>query len=111
MSPETWNRVRRLHAGTDIELPIDAAEGGIHEQFIYVLKGAVNAKVESEERVVGPGEVIHIPSDALHNVVARTGEDVVYMVAKDTSFGIHGIPEDGKKSGPHYEPGSNSTGQ
>lgn len=82
-----------------------------NEQFIYVLKGEVNASVEGEKRVVGPGEVIHIPSNALHDVVARAEGDVVYFVAKDTSFGIHGIPEDGKKSGAHYEPGFKSAGK
>jgi hypothetical protein len=38
-------------------------------------------------------------------MVATTKEDVVYYVAKDTTFGIHGIPEDGGKTGAHYEPG------
>jgi hypothetical protein len=60
-----------------------------NEQFNYVLKG----------------EIIHVPPNALHSMVATTEEDVVYYVAKDASFGIHGIPEDGEKTGAHYEPG------
>ena len=76
-----------------------------NEQFIYVLKGSVTATVEDQEKIAGPGEVIYIPSDALHNMVATTDEDLVYYVSKDTSFGIHGVPEDGKKTGGHYESG------
>jgi len=79
-----------------------------NEQFIYVLKGAVKAMVEDQERIVKAGEVIHIPSNALHNMVADTEEDLIYYVAKDTSFGIHGIPEDGKKTGAYIEPGLES---
>lgn len=76
-----------------------------NEQFIYILKGRIKARVEDEEKVAQPGEVIHIPPNALHSMVATTGGDLVYLVAKDTSFGIHGIPEDGKKTGAHVEPG------
>jgi len=76
-----------------------------NEQFIYILKGKVKAEVEGQNKIASPGEVIHIPPDALHNMVATTDEDLVYLVAKDTSFGIHGIPEDGQKTGAHYEPG------
>ena len=76
-----------------------------NEQFIYVLKGKVMAKIEDQEKVAGVGELIHIPADALHSMVAAADEDLVYYVAKDTSWGIHGIPADGKKTGAHYEPG------
>ena len=76
-----------------------------NEQFIYILKGKVKAEVEGQKKIASPGEVIHIPPDALHSMVATTDEDLVYLVAKDTSFGIHGIPEDGQKTGAHYEPG------
>lgn len=76
-----------------------------NEQFIYILKGSVKATVEGQEKVAYPGELIHIPPDALHSMVAMTDEELIYLVAKDTSFGIHGIPEDGKKTGAHYEPG------
>jgi quercetin dioxygenase-like cupin family protein len=76
-----------------------------NEQFIYILQGSVIARIEDKEKIAGKGEVIHIPVNALHSMVATTQEDVVYYVAKDTTFGIHGIPEDGEKTGAHYEPG------
>lgn len=76
-----------------------------NEQFIYLIEGSLKATVEDQERIVKPGSVIHIPANALHSMVATTDEDVKYLVAKDTTFGIHGIPEDGKKTGGYYEPG------
>ena len=76
-----------------------------NEQFIYILKGKVNARVEDQTKTLGPGEVVHIPADKLHSMVATADEELVYFVAKDTTFGIHGIPEDGQKTGAHYEPG------
>ena len=76
-----------------------------NEQFIYILKGKVKAQVEEEVKTLGPGELVHIPADKLHSMVATEDEELVYLVAKDTSFGIHGVPEDGLKSGAHYEPG------
>ncbi len=79
-----------------------------NEQFIYVLKGKLKARVEDQEKVVGSGELIHIPPNALHNMVATTDEDVQYFVAKDTTYGIQGIPADGKKTGGYFEPGYGS---
>jgi len=76
-----------------------------NEQFIYMMQGSVIARIEDQGKRAGKGEVIHIPVNALHSMVAATEEDIVYYVAKDTTFGIHGIPEDGKKTGAHYEPG------
>ncbi len=76
-----------------------------NEQFIFILKGRARAVVNGEEKIVGPGEVVHMPADSLHNVVALPGEDLAYLTAKDTTFGIHGIPADGKKTGGFYAEG------
>ncbi len=76
-----------------------------NEQFIFVLTGKARAVVNGEEKIIGPGEVVHMPADSMHNVIALTGEDLVYLTAKDTTFGIHGIPGDGRNTGGFYEPG------
>ncbi|MBA7657604.1 hypothetical protein ES703_65543 [subsurface metagenome] len=76
-----------------------------NEQFIYVLKGHLKATVEDQEKIVSPGGLIHVPSNALHSIVATTDEDVQFFVAKDTSWGITGIPENGEKSGGYYKRG------
>jgi quercetin dioxygenase-like cupin family protein len=74
------------------------------EQFNYVLKGALKAWVEGEEKTVGPGGLIHIPANALHTIVAVGDEDCIFFVAKDTGadpeLGTGGVPEDADVSAP-----------
>ncbi len=38
------------------------------EQFSVILKGRMRFTVEGEERVLGPGELAHIPSNAPHSI-------------------------------------------
>ena len=76
-----------------------------NEQFHYVIKGHLNAMVEGQEAIVGPGEVIHIPPNAVHATVATPDEDVIFFTAKDLSWGIEGIPADGEDTGAYYEKG------
>jgi quercetin dioxygenase-like cupin family protein len=38
-----------------------------HEQIGTVLKGKIEFSVEGETKIVGPGEVYHVPSNALHS--------------------------------------------
>jgi quercetin dioxygenase-like cupin family protein len=38
------------------------------EQFSFLLKGRLRFVIGSEERVLGPGEVAHIPSGVLHSI-------------------------------------------
>jgi quercetin dioxygenase-like cupin family protein len=41
-----------------------------HEQFSSLLAGALRVELEGKEIVVRPGEVLHIPSNVPHRVVA-----------------------------------------
>ena len=75
-----------------------------NEQFNYVLQGRFKVKVEDEEKVMGPGELVHIPADAPHYMVAVSDGGGDYYVVKDTSWGIAGAAVDGKKTGAHYDP-------
>jgi len=76
------------------------------EQFNYVLKGVLKAMVEGEERMVQPGELIHIPANALHTTMASRDGDCVYLMIKEvTPFGTSGVPENPNVKGPRYEPG------
>jgi len=54
----------------------DAPKGAIvekhshpHEQMLYVISGSLRFQLEEEEQVLGPGEIVHIPSDKEHSVV------------------------------------------
>lgn len=76
------------------------------EQFNYVLKGTLKAKVGDEEALVGPGGLIHIPAHVVHTVVATGEEDAVFLVVKDkrTAYKIDAVDGD-QTAGPLYEPG------
>jgi quercetin dioxygenase-like cupin family protein len=52
-----------------------------NEQIIYVLSGRVWAKVGDEEAEVGPGGVIHIPPNLVHEI--RALEDTTFLSSKD----------------------------
>lgn len=76
-----------------------------NEQFNYVLKGEIRARVEDEETTMKPGDIVHIPANAAHYLVAVSEGGADYFVVKDTSWGIAGAALDGQKTGAHYEPG------
>lgn len=76
------------------------------EQFNYVLQGKLKAWVGGQEQIVGPGGLIHIPTNTLHTIVATPEQDVVFFMVKEvTPLGTAGIPEDPDVKGPRYEPG------
>ncbi|MDF1592112.1 MAG: cupin domain-containing protein [Desulfobacterales bacterium] len=79
-----------------------------NEQFNYILKGTFKAKVEGEEKTLVPGELMHIPANAHHYLIAVSDGGGDYFVAKDMSWGIAGNAVDGKKTGAHYDLGFES---
>ena len=76
-----------------------------NEQFNFVLSGRFKYRVVDAEGVAGPGELIYIPANAQHYVVAVGDEDGSYLAVKDTSYYIAGEAVDGLRSGAHYDPG------
>jgi quercetin dioxygenase-like cupin family protein len=84
-----------------------------NEQFNYVLKGTFRVKVEEEEKIMNVGDLVHIPAEASHYMVAVSDGGGEYFVVKDASWGIAGEAVDGKKTGAHYdqgfEPGNKNT--
>jgi quercetin dioxygenase-like cupin family protein len=49
----------------------------LHEQFAYVLEGALKFTVNGQEQIVRSGEVISIPPNARHNAEAL--EDTINL--------------------------------
>ena len=49
------------------------------EEAIYVLEGRVEQWVERERRLLGPGEVAHIPAGVVHATFNPTSEDAVIL--------------------------------
>ncbi len=52
-----------------------------NEQIIYLLEGKLQARVGDEERTVGPGEVIHVPPNVVHEV--RALEHSLFLSSKN----------------------------
>lgn len=77
------------------------------EQYNFVLKGQLKPWVDGEERVIGPGESVHIPANTLHSIVAVGDEDCIFFMVKDTSAdpeqGTSGVPDDPNVSAPRKE--------
>jgi quercetin dioxygenase-like cupin family protein len=77
------------------------------EQYNFVLKGQLKPWVDGEERVIGPGESVHIPANTLHSIVAVGDEDCIFLMVKDTSAnpkqGTSGVPDDPNASAPRKE--------
>jgi quercetin dioxygenase-like cupin family protein len=76
-----------------------------NEQWNYVVQGKLDVNIDGKECVAGPGTLLYFPANIVHSTVAQEEEDVFFFVVKDTSHSIHGIPADGKNSGPAYRPG------
>lgn len=74
-----------------------------NEQFNYILKGAFRARVEDKEKILHPGDLMHIPANTHHYLVAVSDGGGDYYVIKDMSWGIAGDAVDGKKTGAHRE--------
>lgn len=72
-----------------------------NEQFIFVQKGRLKAMIDGKRKTVQTGGIIHIPANSLHSMIATDDEDVIFVVAKDNSWGIEGIPEDKSVYGAH----------
>lgn len=79
-----------------------------NEQFNYILKGTFRARVEDEEKILNPGELMYIPANTHHYLVATSDGGGDYYVAKDMTWGIAGKAVDGKKTGAHYDLGFES---
>lgn len=65
-------------------------------------------EIEGKKKTVSPGELAHIPAGALHRAEVVGARGVTFITAKDTSWGIEGIPEpqQTEKTRPSRSPGT-----
>ena len=63
-----------------------------NEFMAFLLEGKINAVVGSGRRVVRPGTLVHIPSNAQHTFKSR--EDVNYLYIKDRTWTMIGAAAD-----------------
>ncbi len=91
-----WVDGERIIFG-DITVPAGTgAEPHSHpnEQFIIVLSGRAHFVIDGDEKTVGPGEIVHIPAETIHSTKVVGDEDLHFITAKDTSWGIVGTKAD-----------------
>lgn len=75
-----WVEGERLAFGYG-EIPAgfeDAAVESAREEFIYVLRGKIDARVDDDRQEAGPGSVIQIPKGARRNLSSPSGEGARY---------------------------------
>ena len=56
----------------------DETTENAHEQFVYVLKGAIDAQVDDERQESGPGSIIHIPKGSKQSLSTQSGQHARY---------------------------------
>ncbi len=56
-----------------------------HELFIYIIRGALDAKVGKEKRRARGGDVIHVPKETAYSLTVRKGEAVRYAAVRSTA--------------------------
>ncbi len=49
------------------------------EEIYYILSGSGTMRIESEERIVGPGDAIAIPPGKIHHIENHGPEDLVFL--------------------------------
>ena len=56
------------------------------EQCYYIIKGKGLIKIEDEEKIVGPGDAIYIPSNKKHGIKNIGDEVLEYLTANAPAF-------------------------
>jgi quercetin dioxygenase-like cupin family protein len=83
-----------------------------NEQFNYVVRGTLVGSVNGKKVRAPAGNLIYIPANAPHTLVADPRDkDVIFIAIKDLSQGIIGRAVDGKMTGPLYRKGYGPRGR
>ncbi len=62
-----------------------------NEQWIYVIEGVFEFRIDGQIHKVGPGGLIYVPADMVHQAGATAEGDAVFFTCKDSSHGLHGV--------------------
>ena len=60
------------------------------EQFVFILEGKRYSILGDEERIVGPGDLLHIPRNTRHSAISLTERVVSFAVKSPAGSGIMG---------------------
>ncbi len=71
------------------DIPVDSQQP-LHqhepEQCYYIIRGKGLMKIEREEKIVGPGDAIYIPSNREHGIKNIGAEVLEYLTANSPAF-------------------------
>ena len=56
----------------------DSTAENAHEQFVYVIKGVIDAQVDDERQQADPGSIIHIPKGSKRSLSTQSGQHARY---------------------------------
>ena len=56
----------------------DSTTENAHEEFVYVIKGVIDAQVDDDRQDAGPGSIIHIPKGSKRNLSTQSGQHARY---------------------------------
>lgn len=85
VTPKYSKAFGALATGRNIEVGVlyfGPGEGAVehshpHEQMMYVLQGQIQVEMDGATRVLGEGELSHMPPNVPHRVTAVNGEALV----------------------------------
>ena len=60
------------------------------EQFVLIMEGKRYSILGDEERVVGPGDLLHIPRNTRHGAITLTDKVVSFVVKSPAGTGVLG---------------------
>ena len=60
------------------------------EQFVFILEGQRMSILGDEERVVGPGDILHIPRDTRHGATTLSEKCVSIIIKSPAGSGVLG---------------------
>jgi quercetin dioxygenase-like cupin family protein len=61
-----------------------------NEQWIFILEGDFEIQFDGKWHRAGPGDVIYVPANKVHQARNDGGKDVVFFTCKDASYGLQG---------------------
>jgi quercetin dioxygenase-like cupin family protein len=83
-----WVDGERLSFGF-FEVPggyAEQCEASAHEQFIYVIAGKLNARVNRERKLCGPGDIIQVPRGAASSLAVGGKSFARYAMVQSTAW-------------------------
>lgn len=85
---EHWVAGERLAFGLIEALAgeVEEQRSAAHETFIYIIQGKLDAQVDTEHKVVGPGDIIHILKGMSTQITTGKQAPIRYCAVRSTSW-------------------------